>query len=93
MDDRSVLGVAPLNGELIDGISEAVLWSPHPWGRSATIRSIVEEICETIAWLDRSASADDYELASLHRLLAEAHAHEQRMDACRAVEIMTEGAA
>jgi len=93
MVDRSVFGVAPLNGELIDGISEAVLWSRDPRGRAATIRSIVEEICETIAWLHRSPPADDFELASLHQLLAEAQAHEQRMDACRAVEVMTEGAA
>jgi hypothetical protein len=82
-----------LNGELIDGISEAVLWSPHPLGRSATITSIVEEICETIAWLHRSTPAENDELASLHQLLVEAQAHQQRMAACRADRVVTRGAA
>ena len=93
MYERSLIGVTPLNGELIDGISEAVLWSRNPRGRSATIRSIVQEICENIAWLNRSAPGDDPELASLHQLLAEAQAHQQRMVAYQAVEVVTKGAA
>ena len=54
MDDYSATGVTPLTGELSDGICEAVLVSPHPRGRSDTICNIVQVICETIGWLNRS---------------------------------------
>ena len=81
MNDRSVTGLTPLTGELSDGISEAVLLSPHPRDRSDTICNIVQEICETIAWLKGFKAANDQELASLHRLLEEAHAHRHRMAA------------
>lgn len=83
MDDRSVLGPTPLTVEVIDGICEAVLVSPHPRGRSDTICNIVEEICETIAWFHGSRASGDQELASLQHLLAAAQAHQQRMDAGR----------
>ena len=79
MNDRSTTRATPLTGELSNGISEAVLVSPQPWGRSDTICHIVEEICETIAWLHGPRAADDHELASLHQLLIEAHAHRNRM--------------
>ncbi len=79
MDDYSATGVTPLTGELSDGICEAVLVSPHPRGRSDTICNIVQEICESIAWLNGSKTVNDQELASLHQLLDEARAHRQRM--------------
>jgi len=79
MDHRSS-NVMPLTGELSNGISEAVLVAHQPRGRSDIICNIVEEICETIAWLHGPHAANDHELTSLHHLLAEAHAHRQRMD-------------
>jgi hypothetical protein len=93
MTDSSVIDGTPLSGELIDGIAEAVLRAPDRRGRSAAIRSIVEEIYESIAWLGRSAPAGDCELSSLVRLRAEAQAHHQRMASCRADEVSTCGAA
>ena len=79
MDASSVSRVLPLTGELSNGISEAVLVSSQPRGRSDTIFSIVEEICETVAWLHGPRATDDLELTSLHLLLAEARAHRERM--------------
>jgi len=76
-----------LSGELIDGICDAVLWSPDARGRSAAIRSIVEEICESISWLHEAGSPDDSELASLRQLLAAAQAHQQRMDRCQLAKL------
>ena len=81
MNDRSMTGMTALSGELSDGISEAVLLSPHPRARSDTICNIVQEICETIAWLNGFKAVNDQELASLHQLLEEAQAHRQRMAA------------
>lgn len=85
MEDNSNTTVMPLTGELSNGISEAVLVSHQPQGRSDTICNIVEEICETVAWLHGPHAADDHELTSLYQLLAEAHAHRQRMDTQEAV--------
>ncbi len=62
MDHCRVTGVTPLTGELSDGICEAVLVSPHPRGRFDTICNIVQEICETIAWLNGSKTVNDQEL-------------------------------
>ena len=87
MDDHSVTGVTPLTAELSDGICEAVLVSAHPRGRSDTICSIVNEICETVTWLHGSAAANDQELSSLHHLLEEAQAHRQRMDTDRTADV------
>ena len=61
--------------------------SAHPRSRSDTICNIVQEVCETVAWIHGSAAANDQELASLHQLLEEAQAHRQRMDTCQAVDV------
>jgi hypothetical protein len=77
------VGTAPLTlmslpSDLLDGISEAVAWSPDHVARAAAIVAMVEEIVETVLWLHGSNEAHE-EIASLCQLVDAVHAHRQRM--------------
>lgn len=71
-----------LTGVLIDEISEAVVSPPDAHARSAAICSLIREVYESMEWL-HGADAQNEELASLSRVVAEAQAHQQRMSALR----------
>jgi hypothetical protein len=66
------------NGELLDGIAEAVTLPPDPHARSAAIGVLIREMYECLDWLHGSRAHED-ELTSLRRVVAEAQQHEERM--------------
>ena len=66
------------NGELLDGIAEAVTLPPDPHARSAAIGFLIREMYECLDWLHGSAAHDD-ELRSLRRVVVEAQHHQERM--------------
>jgi len=79
--DEEQLESGQAQGEVEDvekGTTKSVELDLTP-GRYVVFCNIVEEICESIAWLNGSKTVNDQELASLHQLLDEARAHRQRM--------------
>jgi hypothetical protein len=66
------------NGELLDGIAEAVLLPPDAQARSAAIGFLIREMYECLDWLHSSATHED-ELRSLRRVVVEAQQHQARM--------------
>jgi hypothetical protein len=78
-------GAAPvqrshLSAALVDGITEVVALPPDPSSRAAAIAGLVQEIYETLSWLNTS-TAYRQELASFARVVAEVRQHEDRMNA------------
>lgn len=64
---------------LSDEIAEAVTAPANSHTRSEVIYSLVREIYESMAWHHGAHTPPDQELLSLHRVLAEADAHQARM--------------
>jgi hypothetical protein len=69
-----------LSAALVDGISEVVALPLDPSARAAAIAQLVQEIYETLSWVDTS-SAYRQELASFAQVVAEVRQHEDRMSA------------
>ena len=67
-----------LPGEVLDALSGQVSAGTDRVARADVVTGIVREMVETVAWR-YAEHADAEELASLHRLLAEAEAHRDRM--------------
>ncbi len=80
------LTLRSLSTDFIDGISEAIAWSPDPPARSAAICDMIYEVYETAVWL-HGGNEQDRELASLRKLVSAAQAHQQRMGISRADEV------
>ena len=74
---------APVSGEVIDALIEAVVLPPDPQARAVVISSLIGEMCAAVEWLHGSdttpADRADDERASIRRLAAAAHDHRQRM--------------
>lgn len=72
-----------VSGELIDALIEALVLPLDPPGRSAVICAVVQEMCDTVEWLQESeiapGRATDDELRSVRRLATAAEAHLLRM--------------
>lgn len=73
-----------LTGQLVDGITDVVATPGNPYARAAVISGLIGEICATVEWL-HGTNTQHEELASLHRVLAEAQQHQTRMEASAAV--------
>ena len=67
-----------LPGELIDAITDAVVWTPDPITRAGVICSLIHEMYETTGWAKGSHPSCP-ELASLRQVLKAAEEHQQRM--------------
>jgi hypothetical protein len=76
-------GECLLPGDVIDALSGGVSAGADRMARAEVVTGIVREIFETVAWR-YGEHADADELASLHRVLAEAEAHRDRMQSVRA---------
>ncbi len=76
---------APVSGEVIDALIEAVVLPTDPRARAVVISSLIGEMCAAVEWLHGSdtspADRADDERASIRRLAAAAHDHRQRMTA------------
>ena len=73
-----------LPGEVLDALSGQGSAGTDRVARANVVTGIVRELVETVGWR-YAEHADAEELASLHRLLAEAEAHRDRMQSnpCR----------
>lgn len=74
----SATSTDPLAGVLIDQLTEAVAFPPNRRSRSVVVAELTTEIFEAIRWM-HGPDADQEELASLYRVVAEAYAHRSRM--------------
>jgi len=80
LDTVESLGDCLLPGEVIDALVDGAAAGADRVARAEAVHGIVREIFATVTWR-YAENADAEELASLHRVIAEAQAHLDRMRA------------